>query len=304
MENIESKVVIIFPYGGYYSGSGQERLFWKIVDLSLTVDLKPVLVINRDTENKAGADAFLQNTRARELEVIKTWSVDTCQMWLSGWGHVIDKHSHVDRVILLPGDIERIRDEAHFFSALQSFMDAARLDIVVGDFVSDSKNSSKELIDTYGTYPLLANWFNEVSRAINNLPLARPRSEFLNIKLPVLKELLKFRKFAYEQTINLLIHSWDFENNKWKYNIGVSSLGELHDDKNLRSYRGALDQIERTERLIKLLWREIFEPKPTGNKLDDDTQYRKFLDEYHSLDQGSSSIRDSARITVRTLLGI
>lgn len=303
-DNMTTKVIIIFPYGGFSENPEKERLFWKIVDLSLSVDSKPIVVINRDTENKSEADAFLNNIKTDQLELKKTWSVDTCQMWLSGWGHVIDKHGNADRVILLPGDIERIRDESHFFAALKQFINTAQLDIVVGDFVSDSKNTSKELIDTYGTYPLLANWFDAVSRAINDLPLAKPRTEFLNIKLPVLKELLKFRKFAYEQTISIFIRAWNFEKNKWKYNIGVSLLGEFHDDKSLRQYRVALDQIERSERLIKLLWREIHEPDPVDKGPMDRKIYQEFIDQYHSLDQKSSAIRESARITVRSLLSV
>jgi len=141
--------------------------------------------------------------------------------------------------------------------------------------------------------------------SIKGLPLSKPRSEFLNLKVSVLKNLLGYRKFAYEQTLNMLIRAWDFDNSKWRYNISVQLLGELQDDKSLRQYRDTLDQIERTERLLRLLWREIYEPqqKPTLHHSQDKAKYIQFIDEYHSKDLRSGAIRDSARTTIRTLLG-
>lgn len=302
------KVIILFPYSGFLSGDKREELFWIMVENGQTIDEKPIIVLNKDTENRESqtkasvnmADAFLNDARSLKLDVLKVWSVDTCQMWLAGWGHALDEFPDARRIILLPGDIDEIQDEVYFFNELDQFLNLQHANIIVGDFETGGRFSSKELIDTYGTYPLMANWFPEISRGIHNqasLGLRRPRSEFLNIDAQVLRELLKERKFAYEQTINILIKSWDFNTDAWRFSIKKVQLGPLKDDVSLRQFRGALDQIERTERLLKLLWREI--NQPPDNATDDDV--REFLNEYDHKDRCSNGIKDSARITIRAL---
>jgi hypothetical protein len=47
----------------------------------------------------------------------------------------------------------------------------------------------------------------------------------------------------------------------WKYNISTTRLGTLSDNKSFRNYRSSIDQIERIERMLALLWREIKAPK-------------------------------------------
>jgi hypothetical protein len=219
-------------------------------------------------------------------------------MWLAGWGYVIDNYRDVSRIVQLPGDIDAVSEPRKFFNDLQMFIALnGRWDIIIGDFGTDRKWGAKDLIDQYGTYPLLANWFPQLARAILEQPLNKPRSEFLNIRIRVLENLLDHRKFAYEQTLNLLIRSWDFEQADWKYDIKIARLGVLHDDRSFRKYRACLDQIERTERMLKLLWREIYEPSK-------ESQYQEFIDQYHRLDQISTSMRENARIAIRVLHGI
>ncbi|MGK7924681.1 MAG: hypothetical protein AB4290_05400 [Spirulina sp.] len=314
-----SKVVITFPYSGYEANDARETIFWQIVEMARTVDDRPIVILNKDTENRERAKVFTQDKRSKEnekiVEIVRVWSVDTCQMWLAGWGYVIDNYESADRVVLLPGDIDTVMNGKRFFALLKTFIVAKAPDIAIGDFTSFTRDSSKELIDTYGTYALLANWFDEVSRAIQSLPLLKPRSEFLNIRISVLRKLLSYRKFAYEQTLNMLVRSWDFQQHNWIYDINIHLLGQLQDDKELRKYRDTLDQIERTERLLKLLWREVHEPqKPKREDYSSDAKYqeeiekynakyKEFVDNYHMLDQQSTNIRDSARITIRSLLG-
>jgi hypothetical protein len=295
-----TKVVIMFPYSGYDAGSDRERLFWSLVECSLdaTRNQPPLVVLNRDTERRGKADSFLGDARLESVEVYKVWSVDTCQMWLAGWGYVIDNYRDVSRIVQLPGDIDAVSEPRKFFNDLQMFIALnGRWDIIIGDFGTDRKWGAKDLIDQYGTYPLLANWFPQLARAILEQPLNKPRSEFLNIRIRVLENLLDHRKFAYEQTLNLLIRSWDFEQADWKYDIKIARLGVLHDDRSFRKYRACLDQIERTERMLKLLWREIYEPSK-------ESQYQEFIDQYHRLDQISTSMRENARIAIRVLHGI
>lgn len=324
------KVLIIFPYGGYEAGTKNEELFWKIVEHARLVDDKPIVVLNKDTERatfsgtgSGKAEAFLShpNTLTDQVEILRVWAVDTCQMWLAGWGYVLDTYGdeeEVSRLILLPGDIEEIKDNAaYFFRDLKSFIRATEPEIVIGDYDTGNRYSAKELIDWYGTYSLLANWFPEISKSIQNLPLRRPRSEFLNVDKHTLAELLRYRKFAYEQTLNMLIRLWDGK--KWKYKPHPHFLGTFHDDKTFRQYRGALDQIERTERMLRVLWKEQYEPKepvkPPSSRNKAATkkyekeyekykkEYKKFSDEYDKLDRASTGIRENARITIRALLG-
>lgn len=294
------KIIILFPFSGYVHGDEREHLFWKNVEHAKLIDPLPVIILNRDTETQGKARAFLTDPRSKDLEILKVWSVDTCQMWLAGWGHVLDNHEDARRVVLLPGDIDEIRDEKQFFNSLDRFVGLDSSDIIIGDFETGDFFSSKELIDTYGTYQLLANWFPEISKRIHDeKSLRRPRSEFLNIDAHVLRKLLKERKFPYEQTINILIKSWDAIHKSWKFSIDIVKLGELKDDKSLRQFSGALDQIERTDRLLRLLWREENNPGPDAT----DDQISKFISNYDRKGRSSSRIMDSARITIRTLLG-
>lgn len=143
----------------------------------------------------------------------------------------------------------------------------------------------------------MANWFPNVAQGIHRLALNKPRSEFINIQVKVLREILAFRKFSYEQTLNMLIRSWDFnDNSNWKYKLKIKKLGELKDDNSSRQYRDCLDQIERTERMLKLLWREIKYPNMEN--------LPKFITLYDGLDRNSTSIRENSRIIIRNLLGL
>jgi uncharacterized protein YfeS len=97
----------------------------------------------------------------------------------------------------------------------------------------------------------------------------------------------------------MLIRSWDHVKKDWKYNITTTNLGAISDDNSFRKYQDCLDQIERTERMLKLLWREIYEPKDENQ----DEKQRDFINEYDQLDRHSTSIRESARIIIRNILG-
>lgn len=306
---MSTQAVIMFPYSGYEPGTQREKVFWKIVGCCWDVasDRPPIVVLNRDTERRGKAAAFLKATEGKrgaktgKVLIHRTWSVDTCQMWLSAWGKVIDDPATQDddRIVQLPGDIETISDgddnRASFFDNLGTFIDIGRWDIIIGDFSSGDLFNAKELIDWYGTYALMANWFPDVAQRIRLMSLNKPRSEFLNMRVKTLKELLDYRKFAYEQTLNMLIHSWDFERMEWKYRIKSEKLGVLKDDSSFRQYRDCLDQIERTERMLKLLWREIYDPR---------LQPEEFIERYDRLDRHSTSIRENARIIIRNLLGL
>jgi hypothetical protein len=94
----------------------------------------------------------------------------------------------------------------------------------------------------------------------------------------------------------MLIRSWDYAIKDWKYSITTTNLGIISDDNSFRKYRDCLDQIERTERMLKLLWREIYE-----NEYEN---LQDFINEYDQLDRHSTSIRESARIIIRNILSL
>lgn len=305
-KNINSKPVIVFPYRGYEHNKQCEWYFWWTVERCKQIDSKPVVVVPRDTVIRNDAASFIKDERTKSLEMVQTWSVDTCQTWLSGWGYVLDHYPEAERIVLLPGDLDYVKEDVEFYDNLGAFIETTSSDISIGDFGTGSKYSAKGLVDTYGTYALLANWFPEISQSIRSLPLHRPRSEFLNIKTSVLRDLLiNNRNFAYEQTLNFLIKSWIFDEEKWKYTMSVSPLGSLSDNKSFRDYRSCIDQIERIERMISLLWREIKEPKKKEGLSDKDFEekYIVFSNEYDNLRTKSKGIMETARTTIRALLG-
>lgn len=299
-----TRTVILFPYSGYEGNKTREENFLGVVDQCRKVTgTTPLVVLNRDTELRRAAATFLTEFGDDgAVEILKVWSVDTCQMWLAGWGHIIDHYPKTTRIAQVPGDIDLIEDKPSFLAELRNFLRAKTPAIIVGDFKTGQTLSAKDLIDLYGTLPLLANWFPEVSKGILGIPLSKPRSEFLNIKRDVLQKLLDYRKFAYEQTLNMLIRLWHRGGLNWTDGIDRFDLGVVRDDSKYREYRDCLDQVERTERMLRLIWREIHEPKPpedpTGYK-----EYRDYINDYILHDQRSTAIRETAIITIRNLIG-
>ncbi len=306
-KGIHSKPLIIFPYMGYENNKKCEWYFWWTVDRCKKIDPRPIVVLNRDTVIRQEAVSFLKDERYKTLEVLETWSVDTCQTWLAGWGHILDNYPEAERIVQIPGDIDFVEEDVGFYNNLSAFIEITSSDIVIGDFRTGDQYSAKSLVDTYGTYSLLANWFPEISRSIRSLPLNRPRSEFLNIKTSVLRDLIiNNRNFAYEQTLNFLIKCWNYEEARWQYSILQSFLGTLSDNKSFRNYRACIDQIERTERMLSLLWREIKQPKKMDSMSNKEfeEQYTVFSNEYDKLYTKSKGIMDTARTTLRALLGV
>lgn len=299
--------MIIFPYMGYENNKKCEWYFWWTVERCKEIDPKPIVMLSRDTVIRGDAVSFINDERYKTLEVIQTWSVDSCQTWLAGWGYVLDNCPEVDRIVQIPGDIDFVAEDVEFYNNLKAFIETTSSDIVIGDFKTGDQYSAKSLVDTYGTYSLLANWFPEISRSIRSMPLNRPRSEFLNIKTSVLRDLIiNNRNFAYEQTLNFLIKCWDNDDTKWRYDIAPYFLGTLSDNRSFRNYRACIDQIERTERMLSLLWREIKDPKKRGNISDKELEYLHtvFSNEYDKLYTKSKGIMDTARTTLRALLGV
>ena len=339
------RVMINFPFSGYEKGSAREDLFWRIVEVSASHADPVIVVISEDTIARAGgqyARAFLDDPRSARLAVHRTWSVDTCQTWIAGWGValgmlpctgmdgrgalMLPRPKDDDRIILLPGDIDAVADPADFFRCrLPDFlaMDGFN-DFVIGDFETGQKLAAKDLIDLYGTYPLLAVWFPDIARATRDRTIWKPRSEFINVRAHVLQDMLiGQRKFAYEQTLNMLIHSWNFDSDTWKYRIVAFPLGTFADDPDSRNISGAIDQVERTERMLKMVWREFEfaaakdEARKGALAASADEQSERYretfsrilgeksdliLKQYEGREEASRAIEAAARVTILSFI--
>lgn len=197
-----------------------------------------------------------------KLRILDVWSVDSCQMWLAGFGECYDISKANNRVNdvywLIPGDFfyASTAGRAMLNKLIQLPISVASGDcqLCLGE-IDAPGNSSKALIDTYGTYGLLYTWFPAEAQGIRNIT-SRPRSEFFAINQEFLSAaLVNERWFGYEQTIVILLQN--MKGNKTVRRVKSINLGEVPDDATERkTLPAAMRQIDRTERLLKLLWRD------------------------------------------------
>ena len=146
-------------------------------------------------------------------------------------------------------------------------------------------NNSKQLIDAYGTFALLYNWFASESQAIRKYT-ERPRSEFFAIRHSFLAETLRQRWYAYEQTMVMLLKAVFGHKPMRKFFVGgISDLPEGRE-----SLASAMQQVERTERVLKSLWLEWNQSKPG------------WADQYSVLERQSDQVRQTALVILKNLL--
>ena len=303
--------IVIFPFPGLEIGSKSHQLLLRLLDQCRESSGCPTPIVVYDRRSRYPKDSRkILEDLGDSIDRVDTWGVDTCQDWLAGWGHVLDSMQAGEdesrhRVVLLPGDLVHVTKEGELFSNLDAFIRFDGASFLVGDFDSENPYSTKEMIDSYGVFLLIANWFPDAWQAIQARHISKPRSEFTNISVAALRELLKSRVFAYEQTLNMLIVKWHSclhralwnssqANELWRDEVDRKYLGRLVDDSTERHYRGAIDQIERTERLLRMLWRELRGWNPNLNL----TSFRALMEEYDRLDERSTRIRDAARIAI------
>lgn len=263
---------------------------------------RPITIMNQQTyhhaktEQQMDIDKFLSDSVKAISDVIPTWAVDTCQMWLAGFGHCYDLAGVNDVFWLIPGDFHY--DTGPGNEALKKMPSIANnvfdgvCELCLGE-IKVPLNSAKNLIDTYGTYGLLYNWFPGEAQGIRKIT-DRPRTEFLAIGHDYLKAALMRpeRWYAYEQTIVILLQG--MKGIKQMRRILPVRLGEVIDDPSGRSsLSGAMQQIERTERVLKLYWRELNE-----------TEDPNWPDTFRKLDAQSEQIRGAAMIIMQQILGL
>jgi hypothetical protein len=286
--------VVIYPFRQSDDYSDLEQLYQLVARLAGEKKkyAHPITVVDRKTHyanegNKQFLD-FRKNTVARHSKILDAWSVDTCQMWCAGLGMAFEKGKDGDVYWLIPGDFNygtavghevlgRLHDLPEICLELQQ-------DVCIGEIATDY-NNPKLLIDTYGTFALLYNWFPSEAQAIRQYT-ERPRSEFFAVRHSFLSQVLRQRWFAYEQTVVMLLQAVFNDKRISRFNVGgISDLPEGRE-----SFASAMQQVERTERILKTLWRER------------NTSKKGWVEQYQVLDNQSADIRRTALIILKNLL--
>ena len=286
--------VIMYPFRQPTDYSDLEELYSLVARLDAERDryARPVTVIDRKTHyagdgNKAYA-AFRKSHVARHSDVIDAWCVDTCQMWCSGLGAACEASVAGDVHWLIPGDFnygsangKEVLGRLH---ELPEFVMELQQDLCVGEIATDHAHS-KQLIDDYGTFALLYHWFPVEAQAIRNIT-ERPRSEFFAISHTFLSEILRERWYAYEQTMVMLLKAVFGHRPVGKFFVGgISDLPQGRD-----SLASAVQQVERTERVLRSLWLERHQAKPD------------WTERYCQLERESDQVRRTALIVLKNLL--
>jgi hypothetical protein len=273
--------------------------------------LKPTTIINNQTRirsTRADANPELKSAFSIAMKEIvtekvsyktETWAVDTCAMWQRGLGDAYEHSKHNKAVHdvfwLIPGDFNYAtaagKAAARKMKEIPEHVLQANYQICLGE-IKVPMNSAKQLIDTYGTYGLLYNWFPAEARGIRGCT-DKPRTEFFAISYDFLETILiESRWFAYEQTLMILLQNMNGRDPVRK--VGKVDLGLINDDESTRStLSSAIQQVERTERALKLFWREQAERDSLQN----------WQEQFRILDAQSESVRTAAMVILRRLLG-
>jgi hypothetical protein len=253
---------------------------------------RPITVMDRKTYYSQGRAAMFQVFRDRVVgqhgDILDAWCVDTCQMWYAGLGAAYERGRPGDVYWLIPGDFNygtaagrevlgRLHDLPEIILELEQ-------DICIGEIATDHSNS-KQLIDTHGTFALLYNWFPSEAQAIRQYT-ERPRSEFFALRHEFLGEVLAQRWYPYEQTVVMLLQAVARERRISRFFVGnISDLPEGRE-----SLSSALQQVERTERVLKSVWRERHQSRPS------------WIHRYRELEANSEQIRQTAVTILQNLL--
>jgi hypothetical protein len=286
--------IIIYPFRQPKHYADLEGLYELVHRLDAEEDFyaRPITVIDRKTCLAQAQNAKFQQFRRQTVEttsdVLDAWCVDTCQMWYTGLGHAFDRGNPGDVYWLVPGDfnyggsvgnevLSRLHDLPEIILELNQ-------DLCIGEICTDH-NNSKQLIDTYGTFGLLYNWFPIEAQEIRSFT-ERPRSEFFAIRHDFLAELLQMRWYAYEQTVVMLLQAVFTKRRISRFFVGnISDLPEGRE-----TLASAIQQVERTERVLKSLWR------------DRNRDRSGWIEEFRTLEERSGEIRSAAVTILQNLL--
>jgi hypothetical protein len=293
--------IVIYPFLHPEKTDHLNALYQKLDEKKKKTDViydSPTTVVNRQTYYRnCKNQSFLKmygSVKSYSSSVVDAWCVDTCQMWLAGFGVTFDRSFTQDNsedaiFWLIPGDFDYASESGR--EVLEKMFKIPEAVLTNSEFclgqLDMNPNSSKHLIDIYGTYGLLYNWFPAEAYKMRRSNITRPRSEFFAIHHHFLHgALVDHRWFAYEQTIALLLQAGDRR-------LSTVSLGGITDPSNLRdSLTGALHQIERTERVLKVAWRD----KKIRERVND------WVNDFRILEERSKEIIGSAITILNSLL--
>ena len=286
--------MIVYPFQQPRHYDDLEALFQMVGQLDANKQryARPLTVLDRKTqmamEQNAGFLAFRNQTLAKHSDILDAWCVDTCQMWYTGLGAAFERGGAQDVYWLIPGDFNYGSSVGgEVLSQLHNLPDivlANEQDFCVGEITADH-NNSKQLIDNYGTYPLLYNWFPTEAQEIRQIT-ERPRSEFFAVSHSFLEETIRRRWYPYEQTLVMLLHA--VFNKKRASRVLVGNVSDMPEGQ--ESLDSAMRQVERTERVIKAIWRE-------------QNQFKKnWIEEYWQLEGRSEQVRRTALTILQNLL--
>lgn len=286
--------VVIYPFKQPGDYSDLQPLYEMIAKLDSDKEKysRPITVIDRKTSLTMNSNKefleFKQAKVARHSDVLEAWCVDTCQMWYSGLGAAIDHGAPDDVYWLIPGDFNYGspvgREVLAQLQRLPEALGGGEQDLCIGEITLQAE-SSKQLIDTYGTFPMLLNWFPAEARGIRQLT-RRPRSEFFAIRHSFLEEVLRQRWYAYEQTTVILL--WAIFSHRL---VGHSLLGDISDlPLGSESLATSVIQVERIEWMLRNFW------------LERNQEMASLEEEYQHLQSRSEQIRRVAEILFENAL--
>jgi hypothetical protein len=287
--------IVIYPFRQPRGYNDLEALYDLIARLAADKETyaRPLTVMDRKTffamESNKAFVKFRRNVVSKYSDILDAWCVDTCQMWYTGFGAAYERGGPGDVYWLIPGDFDygsasgqHILGHLHDLPEIVAELDQ---DVCVGE-ITALVNHSKRLIDTYGTYALMYNWFAKEAQQIREI-IERPRSEFFAIRHEFLSEVLRERWYAYEQTVVILLKAAMTNRRISRFSVGdISDLPEGRE-----SFAAAIQQVERTERVLKSMWRE----RNHGKKGWSDT--------YQALEFKSEKIRHAALSILEKILG-
>jgi hypothetical protein len=286
--------VIIYPFKQPGDYTDLEALYELAAGLAAdpTHYARPLTVLDRKTHyamagNKTFLD-FRNKVVARHSDILDAWCVDTCQMWYSGLGRAFEQGAAKDVYWLIPGDFNygtqvgrEVLGRLHDLPEIILELDQ---DVCIGEIAADH-NNPKQLIDTYGTFALLYNWFPVEAQEIRQFT-ERPRSEFFAVRHSFLRETLDHRWYPYEQTVVMLLQAV-FE----KRRISRFFVGDISDlPEGRESLTSAMQQVERTERVLKAVWRERYQAS------------ENWIEQYRRLEGRSEQVRRTALTILQNLL--
>jgi hypothetical protein len=286
--------VIVYPFQQPVDYSDLAALYALVARLEAEPQryARPITVMDRKTYYANEGDkkflAFRRDTVARHSEILDAWCVDTCQMWYTGLGCALERGRTGDVYWLIPGDFNYGAPAGqcvlgHLHDLPEIILELNQ-DLCIGEIETD-QNNSKQLIDTYGTFALLYTWFPEEAQEIRRFT-ERPRSEFFAARHDFLREALTRRWYAYEQTVVMLLQAVLAGRRISRFFVGrISDLPEGQE-----SLASAVQQVERTERVLKSLWRE-------RHQSDAD-----WMGRYRSLEAQSDQVRGTALTILEALL--